>query len=440
VDYSTKSIIGKRENQEDYGVIKSSGSLGGVLAVIADGMGGQVAGEVASSNVVNSFIENFSTNSSKNWPLKLRLALDKANSSLANGILKNPKLHGMGSTLIAVYIESGSINWVSVGDSILYLYRDNRLLRLNDDHSMVPVLQDSVRSGKITAEEARVHPHRNALRSAVTGGEISLIDLREEPLRLKAGDMIILATDGILTLSCDEISSILNQCKGGTADVITSNLLEAVIRVNKTRQDNTLVGVIKIPRGRAIAFNWVNLLIAISFFVISLICLLAWEKREELMSWFGINKQSVASDATSLPPKVVPILLELPGGSDASSIKDTPTPLAADTAEPSKPKAKPDKRSPPTKNAGKPSEDKLQQKNDATNKSLDAEEKPANFEGGTQPTASAKPNSLDNLSGPAAAVPAARAEPNPKTDGERAKQLLEADNSAKGKSDPDRKE
>ena len=438
MDYSTKSIIGKRENQEDYGVIKSSGSLGGVLAVIADGMGGQVAGEVASSNVVNSFIENFSANSSKNWPLKLRLALDKANTSLANGILKNPKLHGMGSTLIAVYIESGSIHWVSVGDSILYLYRDNRLLRLNDDHSMVPVLQDSVRSGKITAEEARVHPHRNALRSAVTGGEISLIDLREEPLRLKAGDMIILATDGILTLSCDEISSILNQCKGGTADVITSNLLEAVIRVNKTRQDNTLVGVIKIPRVRVIAFNWVNLLIAISFFVISLISLLAWEKRKELMSWFGINKQSVASDSTSVPVPI--ILVEPPGGSHASPINDTPTPPAADTAERPKNKAKPDKRPPPTKNAGKPSEDKLQQKNDVPNKSLDAEEKPANFEGGTQPTASAKPNSLDNLSGPAAAVPAVRAEPNSKTDGERAKQLLEADNSAKGKSDPDRKE
>jgi hypothetical protein len=252
--------------------------------------------------------------------------------------------------------------------------------------------------------------------------------------------MIILATDGILTLSCDEISSVLNQCKGGTADIITSNLLEAVTRVNKTRQDNTLVGVIKIPRGRVIAFNWVNLLIAISFIVISLFSLLAWVKREELMTWIGINKQSVASDSNTEPPKVVPIILELPGRSEERQIKETPTPPAVDTAEPPKGKSRPEKKSPASKNAGKPSEDKLQQQNDARDKSIDAEEKPANFEGGTKSPAPFKPNSLDNLSGPAAAVPAATAEPNSKTDGERAKQLLEADNSAKGKSDPDRKE
>ena len=71
MDFATNSIIGKRENQEDYGVIKFVTSTDGVLAVISDGMGGQVAGEVASSTVVDSFSDNFISGKSKNHPLRL---------------------------------------------------------------------------------------------------------------------------------------------------------------------------------------------------------------------------------------------------------------------------------------------------------------------------------------------------------------------------------
>lgn len=311
MDYALNCIIGKRENQEDYGVIKSSGSSGGVLAVIADGMGGQVAGEVASSTAVNEFFASFNSNNSKNLPLKLRVALDKANHSLAKSIAKNPKLHGMGATLIAAHIEPEGMHWISVGDSILYLYRDKKLQRLNEDHSMVPVIQESIRRGKITPEEALVHPHRNALRSALTGEEIPIVDLREELLRLKTGDLIVLATDGILTLNESEISSILDRCKVESANFIASQLLEAVNQINKPRQDNTLVEVIKVTGGARASYRWAHITTVISIFVISaVLALFAWINSETILQSIGVTLEKGSSEPKTTVQKVEPLQLE----------------------------------------------------------------------------------------------------------------------------------
>lgn len=344
MDYALNSIIGKRENQEDYGEIYRSGSSGGVLAVIADGMGGQVAGEIASSNAVKEFVESFVSNNSQNLPLKLTLALNKANRSLARGISKNPKLQGMGATLIAAHIEPRSINWVSVGDSILYLYREKKLQRLNDDHSMMPVLQESVRRGKITAEESLVHPHRNALRSALTGDEIPIIDLREEPFPLKKGDLVVLATDGILTLSEPEISSILNRYKAQPANVIADQLLEAVTQINKTRQDNTLVEVIKIPGGFSPGFKWTVVVMVISIIVIvTVLASFAWKNKEIILQSDGIASKEESSAPRIDALKGLPVDVEpSPRGEKKDDRKSSPpikTEKSAESNSPQKGKA-----------------------------------------------------------------------------------------------------
>ena len=90
MDFALNSIIGKRENQEDYGVIKTDPSTDGLLAVISDGMGGQVAGEIASLTTVSCFVESFTADGSKNLPLRLRVALEKA--KIAYQIAKCPIL------------------------------------------------------------------------------------------------------------------------------------------------------------------------------------------------------------------------------------------------------------------------------------------------------------------------------------------------------------
>jgi serine/threonine protein phosphatase PrpC len=300
MDYALSSIIGKRDNQEDFGIIIDTKSSKGVLAVISDGMGGQVAGEVASSSAVRGFVESFSSNNSKNLPLKFNVALNKANRTLVNSIAKNPKLHGMGATLIAAQIDQHQISWVSVGDSIIYLYRDKKLNRLNDDHSMMPVLQDSVRRGKITQEEARDHPHRNALRSALTGDEIPIVDLREEPFQLKKNDLLILATDGVLTLSVTEICQVLDRCNEHSAKVTADYILNAVMQKNKPRQDNTLVEVIKVTGGGRSFFKWTDIAIATSIFVIVLVFgSVVLENKNSLFKAIGYNTSQ--QDISSIP-------------------------------------------------------------------------------------------------------------------------------------------
>lgn len=333
MDYALSSIIGKRDNQEDYGVITGCHPSGAVLAVIADGMGGQVAGEVASSSAVKSFVECFSSNNSGNLPLKLNVALDKANRTLAKSISTNPKLHGMGATLIAAHITPRFVSWVSVGDSILYLYRDKKLHRLNVDHSMMPLIQDSVRRGMITQEEARVHPHRNALRSALTGEEIPLVDLQEEPYRLKKDDLILLATDGILSISESEISQVLESCKGQSAKSIADQLLSVVTYQNKPRQDNTLVEVIKVSTSQRTTSKWTDIVIAALIFVIAVVlATVAFENKDTVLKAVGLanSKQETSEPVTPVSGlKVTPIAIEDP--QQTPEIKQVPQPVISES-------------------------------------------------------------------------------------------------------------
>ena len=441
MDYALLSIIGKRENQEDYGVIKSSGSSGGVLAVIADGMGGQVAGEVASSSAVNRFVESFTSNNSKNLPLKLTVALDKANRILANSIANNPKFNGMGATLIAAHIEPDSINWISVGDSILFLYRDKKLQRLNDDHSMIPLLQESVRSGKMTHEEARVHPHRNALRSALTGEEIPMVNLREEPLRLIDGDLIVLATDGILTLSEYEIGSILEQCKVQPAKVIAARLLESVTLVNKPRQDNTFVEVIKASGGRKNGYKWADSAMTIS--IVLIVCLLAsfaWEYRKTILQAFGVGSEQELPTPKTEEPKIMPLpvdpslTIEKPEVNPADqtapqSSVDTPTVNKNNNAIP-------DKRSSATNKTGKPIDSKTSQKVDASAKPAISDVQSSTSAGGINPATAVTPAVPDVPVIPATVeTPPAKTDSAPIVMGNESKKILETDNKAKGKAE-----
>ena len=135
-------------------------------------MGGHEAGEVASSLAVVNFEKAFLNLSQLNANQRLIAALQSANDSISNKIDSNPKFDGMGTTLLATYINGNELEYVSVGDSPLFLFRDGRLSQVNDDHSMMPVILKSLREGKITEEEAKNHPQRNALRSVVMGEKI----------------------------------------------------------------------------------------------------------------------------------------------------------------------------------------------------------------------------------------------------------------------------
>lgn len=251
IDFHGVESIGQRENQEDFSVFRTLGGGSQLLAVMADGMGGHASGEVASKNAVDSFSETFSTYPSQQLNARLAAALQQANARLAQSISEVPALDGMGCTLIGAHIDSNGLSWISVGDSLLYLIRGNRVKRLNADHSMMALIRDSVASGKMTEAEARNYPYKNALRSAVTGGEITLIDTSSTPLRLLKGDVVVIATDGLLTLSEPEILNVIRSCKQREASKISTNLIRAVESKNKPKQDNTSVQVIVVPNSIA---------------------------------------------------------------------------------------------------------------------------------------------------------------------------------------------
>ncbi len=241
--FAALQISGKRAYQEDdYGFIArgTADRNGNEMLVVADGMGGHVSGDTASGTVVRTFFETF-PNATGPIPDRLCACLEAANNALAAAIDANPQLDGMGTTVVAVVVSQRMLEWISVGDSPLWLFQDGQLRRLNADHSMAAVFAEWVAAGRITEEEAATDPKRHALRSAVMGDDIHLTDVSSQPVELKKSDWILLASDGLLTLAEREIERILQNMQDAPLSEVTEALIQAVEAVGHPHQDNTTV-------------------------------------------------------------------------------------------------------------------------------------------------------------------------------------------------------
>ena len=243
--FAARQIPGKRDYQEDdYGLLDGrdlglDGSEHSML-LVADGMGGHVGGATASGLLSKTFVEAYPQASG---PIvdRLRDCLEAANKAIADAIAENPELDGMGSTLVAAVVASEGLNWISVGDSPLWLFREGELERLNADHSMAPVLADLVATGRMTSEEAARDPSRHSLRSAVMGDDIHLIDVSSQPVAVEQGDRLLLASDGLMTLSDQEIEAILKKTQDVPLEDSAAALIQAVEDAEQPHQDNTTV-------------------------------------------------------------------------------------------------------------------------------------------------------------------------------------------------------
>ncbi|MDZ4841997.1 MAG: protein phosphatase 2C domain-containing protein [Hyphomicrobium aestuarii] len=226
------------------GETTASASQGRVVAVLADGMGGHAGGALASRLVCEHFLKTVSRHAGETID-GLLLALMAANESVAAQVRKNPLLSGMGSTVIGVEFVSGGINWVSVGDSPLYLWRRGEIAMLNEDHSLAPDLDRLAAEGKITAAQARKDPRRHMLRSAVTGEEIDLVDISKKPLRLEADDYVILASDGLQSLELPEIERLVSAYATDGSDAVAGALIREIDNLREPHQDNATVVVVR---------------------------------------------------------------------------------------------------------------------------------------------------------------------------------------------------
>jgi protein phosphatase len=149
----------------------------------------------------------------------------------------------MGCTLIGVAFWAEGFDWVSVGDSPLYLVRRGGIVRLNEDHSLAPEIDRLAEDGHISWEAARADPHRHVLRSALTGTEIELVDRPRAPMPIEPNDTVVLASDGIHGVGEGDIARIV--AEAATPAAAAAALLAAVAAADDPHQDNTTVVVVR---------------------------------------------------------------------------------------------------------------------------------------------------------------------------------------------------
>ncbi|MGH2682086.1 MAG: Stp1/IreP family PP2C-type Ser/Thr phosphatase [Actinomycetota bacterium] len=170
------------------------------LFAVADGMGGHRGGAVA-SRVALEVLGQMEGDSMSGDGVADGLAemVTRANDAVLERASEEPRLSGMGTTLTAVVVQSGKIHLAHVGDSRAYLLRDGNLRQLTEDHSLV---QRMVKEGKLTPQEAEIHPHRSVLTRAL-GVEPDL-QVDKEAVEARTGDRILLCSDGLTTMVPEE--------------------------------------------------------------------------------------------------------------------------------------------------------------------------------------------------------------------------------------------
>ncbi len=227
-------------NLEDEDLVKKIG----VLAVLADGMGGLALGAAASSAAVNVFLKEY-INKQQEEPVAsgLNRALKKANTAVFDLALQDNGMElSLGTTLVAVVIYGDYLHWVSVGDSGIFLFREGTLSQLNKYHIYANHLQEDVQKKRITMDEAENHPERAHLTSYLGLEKVPEVDKHSQPLLMQPGDAVLLCSDGLSdALSYEEMAVFL---KNGPLHA-AETLVNLALSKNIKHQDNVTAVALK---------------------------------------------------------------------------------------------------------------------------------------------------------------------------------------------------
>jgi PPM family protein phosphatase len=229
--YAAVSDVGRhrKENQD-------SGYASEHLLVVADGVGGAAYGDVASSTAVHVLSRLDQAGTSEMLPA-LAGAVHRVHDRLAEMVEQDGELDGTSTTVTAALFDGRKLGFVHVGDSRAYLFRDGTVAQLTTDHTFVQTLIDE---GRITEDEARIHPHRNIILRAVDGTSDTDPDLFE--LEVLPGDRLMLCSDGCSGAVGDaEIGELLGH---GTVDYAALSLVQRALDNGTT--DNVTVIVAEV--------------------------------------------------------------------------------------------------------------------------------------------------------------------------------------------------
>jgi protein phosphatase len=229
----------KRAVNEDF--YAADDKLG--LFVVADGLGGHVAGRRAAELGVSTLCETIAAERESAPMALLRQAFGAANFAIRDLAAREPRLSGMGTTLVALWLREGEALLAHAGDSRLYLYRTGALHALTADHSLVG---ERVARGELTPEQARVHPSRHVITRAV--GVVDAVNPDVASLRPRGGDVFVVCSDGISSqLTDDEIAGCLEECRANLAGAAQQLVDLANARGG---EDNATVILVQIAESR----------------------------------------------------------------------------------------------------------------------------------------------------------------------------------------------
>ncbi len=262
-DVASAICQGGRDYQEDAIITDFPFGTDTGMVVLADGMGGHAAGDVASKIVVTEVFSELKFQSAnfvqqeKKIPSLMANAASQANLAVSEHVSHNPAVRGMGATLVSLVLVENRMFWMSIGDSPLYHFRSGKMKQLNEDHSMAPQIDFMAKQGLLDAEAAKNHPDRNALTSVILGGRVAKSDCPGTPFEVQVGDIIVVSSDGLQYLEEAKIQQILHRYRRRKSAEIAGHLLAAIETLADPDQDNVSLAVIKLnhnkPMERAIA-------------------------------------------------------------------------------------------------------------------------------------------------------------------------------------------
>lgn len=224
--YGARSHAGHvRPNNED------SGFAGAYLQLVADGVGGAAAGEVASATTAYVVTALSAMRQGADPQRLLAEAVLESHRQLANGVALDAARSGMATTLTALLLEGGRATLVHIGDSRAYLRRDGRLSRLTRDHTLVQTLVDE---GRLTVEQVGKHPYRSVVLKSINAESPPEPDLLD--LDLREGDRVLLCSDGLTDLVAESRIAMLLDVEDPeqAAVALVTEALEAGGRDNVT--------------------------------------------------------------------------------------------------------------------------------------------------------------------------------------------------------------
>ena len=238
--YAFRSERGMRQKNEDWFYVPDEGEI--PIVIVADGMGGHIAGEVASRTAVSRIVDFiWRAEPGLNSISLLRQAVNDANRTVFEMSMTDDRYIGMGTTVVMALLEPDRYTLANIGDSRLYHFDGERLRRITTDHSYV---QELVKSGAITEEQAKSHPQRNLITRAVGTSRFEKADAGVK--NWKYGDILLLCSDGLCgTLDDSEMERIVRT----TPDLLDCCDMLTELALAKGSSDNITVVLVKNEEG-----------------------------------------------------------------------------------------------------------------------------------------------------------------------------------------------